>query len=433
MSKRAILHIPHSDMLNKRTIEYWIDKFSDSCRVSPTEVVLPGVGFLGPNFDSKVYRYPGYLKPGNLLPDWIRLIHKILGNETVVWASIVPGYKFLGVETVMIMDQYGHRFDQACITNPTVQKITDTFVEEMSESGLAGFAFDLTDIYPNSGSNTLKGIQNSCFCSFCAKQLELEGWQHGQRTFVGTDSNNISRFVLRLTETGADHIEARYEWIRDNDAMTLVQFAEARGFVADEDEAKSIEDAELLLKYLAIRGKVTAKSMRILGNAAREKGMLVSAILGDQYFDMTQCTDLASLIQQDAADQYWLPLIDSEFVEAHGVNAVQYFFSRGTYLVNSFFETVSDADVSIGFGVDSFITRLLRTSAMTRSNKLNPGAVLTVEFSDEYTGFVGIPLDQRDVVHFVEGLTKGTLGQVVPRHVIDQIIEQVRLSSPPTP
>lgn len=430
MTKRAILHIPHSEMLVTHPFRYWVERFENTSRIRPTEIALPAVGYLGPSFASRVHGFPSTLKHGNLLADWVQQARDVLGADIPIWASIVPAYPFLEVETVMITDQYGIRFDsQACIANPTVQKITDVFLAELIEIGIHGVAFDLTDIFPNSGSNVINNqIQNTCFCPHCLRQLESAGWKQRQRPFLG--KGNISRFVLRLTPTGADHISPRHEWIRDTDAAALVQFSEARGFV-DETSA-SIEDAEHILRYLAARGQVTANAVRRLGMPARAHGIKVAAMLGDANFDMTQCTDVASLFSAESASEFWLPSIDSETVQTKGIVAVQYLCGRGPYTLDAFFEQIGKADQSIASsGVEGFIARILRMSRiMLQANRLTAGAAFTVEWADEYSGFVGTPIGRDDAIMYIERLTSGTLGQIVPRKVIDQIIEQVKLGSP---
>lgn len=428
MSKRSILHIAHAEMLTTQSIKDWIKKFENKTRTSPTEIVLPGVVYQGPTFDSKVYNFHPKLKQGNLLPDWVRQIRQAVGNDIPIWGTIIPEYGFLGVETVMLQDQYGTRFYQACITNPTIQKITDTFIAEMAEFGLAGIAFDLTDIYPNSGSNSIIGIQNSCFCNHCIKQLEVGGWHERQRPFIGRD--NITRFVLHLTETGADHIEPFYYWLRDTDTDGLLQLSEARGFITEKE--RSVEQAEELLHYLLIRGQVTASSARKLGHIASENKLKVAIILGDAEYDMSQSTNLDLLIQSEAANEYWVPAVDAEYVQSKGALVVQYLMGRSTYVLNSLFDHIGGADMIIATsGIQLFVSRLTGfTNSVMRSNQLNPASMLAVDYSDEYSGAIGVPLDQNDIVRYIEGLTGGTLGQVVPRNIIDQIIDQVRLASP---
>jgi hypothetical protein len=430
--KRSVLHVPHSDMLASQTIGYWIDRFVKATKIRPTEVTLPGIDYRGPAFDSQVIDFPNTLEEGNLLPDWVREVRNILGDETKVWVSIVTALPFLEVETVMLRDQYGFVLDQACINNETVQKVIDTFIEEMLRYGIDGITLTLADIYPNSGSDSLQGIQNTCFCSYCLSDLKLEGWHYGIQPFL---DNNITRFALRLTETGAIPLEPRYQWIRDTDTNALIQYSRARGFLEEEFTAENSTtevDAARALQYFATRSRVVARAVRRLGETARANDKSVAVILGDEYLDMSTLTDLATLVQVEAADQYWLPAINDELLKGKGIDANQYLFARGTYTIDSFFETVASADTTIAMkGVEFFIQRLLKTSStMTRANKMNTGAILTVRLNDEYSGFVGVPISQTDVVRYVDNLTQGTFGQIVPRQVINQIIEQVKLTSP---
>ena len=425
MTKRSVLHIPSGEMLRGQTIKYWTERFQVTSRKDPTDIVLPAIDYVGPTFDSRVYPYSTRLGANNLLPNWIKQTREVLGNSLAIWAYIIPDYGFLQLETLMLQDQYDSHLSQICITNPTVQKITDVFLEEIIDFGVSGIVFDLTDIYPNSGSRAYKGIQNTCFCSYCLKQLELNEWRFKNRPFIG--NNNISRFVLQLSETGADHIEAQHEWIADLDTTSLIQLSKARGFVGDEDS--SVEDAEKLLRYFSARGKVTAQAVRRLSQVAREKNIATAVILGDEHFDMTQCTDLQSLVKEESISEYWLPAINSDNVQ--NITCLQYLYGRGGYGLKNFFEVISEADNTIAaIGAQGFIDRLVRATRTSRNNQLNPGAVLAVEFVDTYDGFVGVPISQNDFLQYIEGLTEGSLGQVVPEDVIETLIGQIRIVTP---
>ncbi|GAC1359458.1 MAG: hypothetical protein NVSMB38_43150 [Ktedonobacteraceae bacterium] len=322
----------------------------------------------------------------------------------------------------MIQDQYHVHLDQTCITNPTVQQITDEFVKEMAEFGITGVVFDLTDIYPNAKPFANRTIQVTCFSTHCLKQLELNGWKERGRSFMGNE--DISRFVLKETETGTMQIVPRYEWLAELDTNALLQFAKARDFVSEKDNA--LADAEKLLRYLAARGRVTAESMHRLVRIIKERGLNVAVVLSDEHFDMMQGTCVGFLEETKVADEYWLPDVSREFAIAKGLNTVLYLFGGATYGLNSFFELLDQAgDATImRRGIEYFIDRLLSRTARLRSNQLNPGVVFALELTDDYSGFVGVPISQDDAVLFTKQLGESPLWTVLPKEVVDLIIDR---------
>ena len=431
MPKRAVLHIPYEHTLLTQPVEYWIQRFRNVTLREPTEVVLPAISYLGPTFDSSVSGVPRILEAGNRLPDWLRQVRDILGAETPVWGSVTPSMAFMQLQTLMIRDQYGTRFhDQACLTNRVAQGVLGRLTGEMAQIGVSGAVLDCVDITPNSGTNILEGqLQNACFCNDCLTELKISGWRHGERDFIGP--GNISRLVLHLTEDGADFIDAPHAWLRDSDATALLQMSEARGFVTDKDTTRR-EEADRLLQYLRARGKVTATSIRRIGIPIREQGMRYAVILGVDRFDVSQGTDLDFLLDVEAADEYWLPGIDQAEARENSPQILAYLYRRGSYVINNLFEHIAKADETIAeVGIEAYLQRLVKLVAKAaRANRLSASTVFAVEASEEYSGFVGVPLGQEDMVRQVEQLTSGTLGQVVPPAVIEQLITSVNIAVP---
>ena len=329
----------------------------------------------------------------------------------------------------MLLDQYGTRnASQVCLTNPTTQKIANFLISEMAEMGLSGIVIDMTDILPNSGATGHVGLINNCFCSSCLKELHIAGWRYGARPFQGKNTN-ITRLILNLTPTGADHIDVPHVWLRDNDSSSLLLLAETREFITEEDTIRR-EEAEKVLDYLRARAQVTAKSLRALTQNAKERGLKVAAILGDECFDLSQGSDVQTLAKLEAADEYWLPSVD-DFSSQAGMSVLSYLYSRGSYSLNNLFEFIHDADDRIvSSGVESFIQDLLkRLSGMPSRNRLSPSGAFAIEQSENYSGIVGVPLSREDMVRQVEQLAAGTLGQVVPPSVIEQLIATVNTFS----
>ena len=432
MSRRAILQIPHEPMLFTRSVAYWIQRFESQTLRRPTEVVLPAIGYSGATFDSSVYGPPRHLEPGNRLPDWIRQARDALGSEVKVWASVLPTFESLHLESLSIRNQYGDATGQACPVNNVTQRLMESLLSELQPLSLDGYALDVTYILPNSTASTLQGLSNNCFCEYCSSALELAGWRQGPKPFIG--AGNISRLILRRSSEGkgAEHIDPVGAWIRDQDAAALLQASEARGFVTIEDVGRR-EEAERLLTYLRCRVDVTAQAVRRMTTIPRAAGQKIALILGDAELDLAQGADVGSYIRAEAADEYWLPSVPGSLVTETGCVAVAYLFGRATYFINSLFELLTGADNALGGsgGIEGFIQRLLTaTSNAGRVNGLNAGAVFAVELTDFYAGFVGVPLGPEDLVRQVEQLSAGTFGQIVPANVVAQIIESVSLAVP---
>jgi hypothetical protein len=432
-TKRAILHIPHTEMLALKPIDEWIHTFESDrfARTTPSEIVLPGVGLGGPTFKSQVHPYPHYLKPAedaksgkyvrpfDLLPEWVGQCRTI-GPEMRVWALINPVYGFLDGEYTRLLDQHGITLDDnMCITNTVIQEMTDTLIDEIVEMGVDGIVFDLTDIYPQSGSNMLVGLQNTCFCSYCLEALEAEGFREGPEMFVGP--GNPFRLLLRIDEDGTSHIPVDLRW----PVAHLVKMSQARGFV-DANEVID-QDAELLLSYIRARSRVVAQSVRRLGQRAREQEKATAVILGDKALDLTTMADIETLHRYEAVGEFWSPEVDREYALAHQVQVCAYLWSRATYAINAFFETFEKADTILAIqGVDAFLERLMTRSKRLLGNILAPGNVFTVRKAQEFQGFVGIPLGQKDHAGLVNLLSQRATGQILP----PEVLEAFRITNP---
>ena len=88
------------------------------------------------------------------------------------------------------------------------------------------------------------------------------------------------------------------------------------------------------------------------------------------------------------------------------------------------------ADLIAATGANKFLELLMRRARSFSSDRANPASVLSVELSDEYAGFVAMPLKREDILHFFEVLATRSLGQIVPPEVLEQVLERVRASTP---
>lgn len=425
--KRAILHIPHTEMLALKPIAEWAKAFASEkfARTAPTEIVLPAVGLGGPSFQSEVHPYPRYLEPPkdsktgkhirsfDLLPDWIEQCRAI-NPEMRVWAFVNPVYAFLDGEYTRLLDQHGITLDDnMCITNEVIQKMTDIFVDELVGMDIDGIVFDLTDIYPQAGSNMVVGLQNTCFCPYCLDALAAEGFHEGAELFVGPQ--NPFRLVLRVDEDGTAHIPVNPEWT----PTYLLKFSLARGFVKEDNE-QTQRDANLLLSYIQARSRVIAQSVKRLTLRAREQEKVTAAILGDKHLDLTTMTDIKTLQRYEAVNEFWTPEVDRKYVLEQQTQVCVYLWSRATYSINAFFEVFEKANRLLALtGADQFLQLLLARSKRLLGNTLAPGNVFTAEMASEFKGYVGIPLSENDHAELVNALSKRATGQILPPEILD--------------
>lgn len=432
--KRAILHIPHTEMLALKSIDEWVKAFESEkfARTTPTDIVLPAIGLGGPSFQSEVHPYPRYLEPPkdvktgrhvrsfDLLPNWIQQCRD-LNPEMRVWAFVNPVYAFLDGEYTRLLDQHGITLDNnMCITNEVIQKMTDVFMSELVEMNVDGVVFDLTDIYPQSGSNMVTGLQNTCFCPYCLDALAAEGYHEGAELFVG--SQNPFRLLLRVDEDGTSHIPVDLDW----PASHLLKMSLARGFVKEDNE-QAQQDAKLLSSYIQARSRVVAQSVKRLAQQARKQEKMTAVILGDKDLDLTTMTDMKTLHRYEAVGEFWTPEVNRKYVLEQQVQACVYLWGRATYSINAFFETFEQANTILAIqGAENFLGRLLQRSKRLLGNTLAPGNVFTARLAAEFQGFVGIPLGENDHAELVNLLSKRATGQILP----PQILDAFRITTP---
>ncbi len=422
--KRSVCHLPSGVMLNLYPVSHWIKRFQEFTRRTPGEIVLPGVGFSGPLYDSAVHPYPTNLNKEYLLPNWVREARENLGDEGVVWASILVDCGFLDNEALWLRNQFLDDLPQLCITNPVGQSVLRDFITEISDlGGIDGIVLDVTDAYPNSGSNLYKGISAHCFCDHCMDAMRKNGLKETRDAFVGEEG--LLRFVLKVQEDGTSHIDPPQQWIDQFDAKSLIAYAFARDFIAG--EGVDIEkQATRLLKYLDARVKVTAGAIKAVLSECKDRNMRSAVVLGSASADLTQMVTLSALDRATSAGEYWVP--DAPDKQSFGGNwqALQFLAERSTYLFNNFFEAVENEEEQVVYSREGFLERLLRTSLRLRGNTLGAGSVYVVDKLPQYGGFVAVPLGTDDHLDLVKRLSTQVTGTVLPQ----EILENFRIGNP---
>lgn len=422
--KRSICCLPSGEMLRLQPVSHWVTRFKDMSRRTPTEIMLPAVGFSGPLYDSAVSSIPARYPIDNRLPQWISQARESLGDQGVVWGSILIEGSFLNSESLCLRNQLDDTLGQVCMVNPTSRDIYVDLISEVINLGVDGIVLDIVDAYPNTGTEGHLGISAHCFCEYCLDELRIKGFHEPVQSFIGNEG--LLRLVLRNESDGSAHIDPPHVWIDQLNATSLVAKAVAQKFV--EGDAVALEkDAIRLLKYLKVRVDVTAEAVRAILKVCRDENRRSAVILGSAACDMSQLTTLQAMDKAKAADEFWLPDAPSRKSSPGTWRAVQFLAARSTYYTNAFMETVEDANRRlIVLGIDRFLTTLSRTSRTLMHNKLTSAGAYTTEKTEQYSGFAGVPLDQENHLAMIDRLTRESTGQVLPR----QLLEKFRIASP---
>jgi hypothetical protein len=414
--KRSICYIPSGEMLRFKPVSYWLGRFPDFTRRSATEVVLPAVGYSGPLFESRVQPVPPTYRGQDLLPQWVREARDLLGEAGTVWGNFIVEGGFLDNPALWQRNQYDQDMSQVCITHPAVRGVMHELISEAIETGLDGIVLDVTDAYPNAGSDAYQGISAHCFCGYCFEAMRLKGLREPREAFIGDDS--ILRLVLRVDSDGTSHIDPPQTWIDQRDSSALVALSLARRFV--EGDRQDLESQAMrLLAYLRARVAVTADSIRAVLAPCRDANKRTAVVLGSADCDWAQMVTLEAACEAASADEYWLPDPPGPRVDK-GVQLVQFLAGRSTYSLNSFFDAVETAGSKmILMGMNDFLALLMSVSKRLMNNRLSPGAAYIVEnHLPEFAGFAGVPLGQQDHLDIIERLTEEVTGVVLPTELL---------------
>jgi hypothetical protein len=403
-------------MLRHQPLSQWVERFKQHGRMTPTDIVLPAVGYTGPTFSSRLQPAPTGLGSGDPFRRWVAEAREFLGDRTTVWANVILDFTFLESEHLTVCNQYGDHLSQTCITNPVSQAILGEVLEEVLDSGVDGLVLDAVDILPNAQVRNMADVSVTCFCDSCLDALRENGFNSRLDRFMGLSS--IFSLVLKTTETGTDHIDPSRELIEQRDARTLVSTALARGFVNGE-EGELLDRATALLQYCEARGKVTASSLRKLTSVCQAKERRSAVILGSVQFDQSQQVTVEDISLANAADEVWV--CDAGSSKTYDIPLLCYLAARSSYSINAFFEVVETAnEVITSASLDSFLGRLAHTSKRLGANRFTAASAYVAHHSPNYVGFVGVPLFQDDHLAIVESLTTEVTGGALPTHILDQ-------------
>jgi hypothetical protein len=431
MTKRAVCLIPSGEMLRGESAKYWAEQFLKFSRRTATEIVLPAIRPKGPLFESAVQPVSPVYGERAPFSKWVRDAREVLGENGIVWALIYVSCEFLDNNALWQINQYGGELTQVCLVNPVVQEVFHDLISEIASTGVDGIALDLTDAYPNSGSDSYNGIQAHCFCRYCLDGLAANGWVGKQKLFEGPDS--LLRYVLKNTETGTAHIDPSWETIETRNALSVLSLSVARNFCSpdgpegSESWIAAEKEVDNLLRYLGARNSLIASALRSINQATSRESKRSAIILGSTDLDMSQMCTLDGLHKHQAAEEYWVPDAAAPSGDGDPAQVLQFLSGRSGYYQNAFFEWIEGAeDRLILMGLDPFLSNLLGRSKQLMNNKLAPGPAYVVEKLQQYSGFVGIPLGTDDHLAIVERLTREVTGQVIPQ----KMLEQFRIGNP---
>lgn len=416
--KRAIAVLPAYDLLVDRSPQDWFKRFHEMSGVWPTDVALPGITNQGATFESDHVDEHRLIKPESRLETWIKELRD--HNEDLrIWFLINPNYESIWNELMVIVDQWGEVVSgHACLSKPLVLKTTEAIIGELQALAPDGIVFDLTDVYPNTGSTlyqkesagdeTAAGLQNTCFCDECVAGLGKHGWNSGGANFR-SGKLRLARFLLQSTPTGTSHIDVKQSWIDGQKEDLLLQYARERAFVEEEGDEEETDrqrvEAQEVLRYLGARGKFTAQAVRNLCRCVDDANLRFALILGDADFDLAQNTSLTYLARAEAADEYWVPLSQMYSIPEGEANVVQFLGLRGTYYCNSLFEDIWHILNSRNDDITENEARLRRTAGRIRGDGtlwgLSKGGAKVASMSEETRGFAGVPFEREDIAGLI--------------------------------
>jgi hypothetical protein len=442
---RSVCVIPGVEAMVHHDLEHWITAFEDRSGKTPTDVVLPAFTTTGASYESQYALPVQKLGENNLLRNWIGTLRADLEGART-WALIHLQLGPLANNMNSLRDQWNQPvYDSCCIINPQVRSMLQTIFREVREIGVDGIAVDITDIFPNSTSSRYplrknadsdkQPLQNSCFCRDCLDELSRGGWKDGVSRFTSINGN-ISRFVLRPLSRrwgGADPLVVQDAWIDKLDGEKLVDFAYTRSFVeidGPDERQKAIKDAADLLRYMAVRSKVTAQAIKKLRTAAEQESLTMAVLLGSSLYDQSQNVNLSTLLRLSCADEYWAESFEPEHYmpSSNGTDEspalLRVMSARGTYYVNALFEYLDAVTKLKSFDVeDPVLTRFIEAgAALDTRDELSRGQCAQIPQFKGMDGFVGVPFKTADLIDLVKMMaTTGSLADSVKNGVLPRM------------
>lgn len=410
---QTVLDIPDSVMLSVETLEAHVSTFCNLLMLDkPNVICLPLIDFGGANYPSRYLGQNSGPWASFELTEYARQV-KDMGCK--LYLSIIPYMQFIKTESIRNRTQLGRVGTNACLSNPTTQRVLKACIDEAVEllktqdTIVDGIVLDICDL---NGSGARDGrITLTCFCQHCTSVLSRLG-KFDYRIF--SSHPNPINLALRETETGVRNFNID---LRRLDPALLVELSKDN-LVFDESmfenddteqtttsESKQLSWARKVLEYAEARSKVTAHGVSAISEHCSNKGIKFIVAIGRPSFDWTVGTDLWHLA--GIANEVWL---DTEDLTANDIpsdmSVYHYLNSRGRYIVSNFFEAVADMEqlFPMATGTDERdLERALRVvdrrvGQARGSNHLSRANAAVIELQDWFSGYVGVTLTEQVVL-----------------------------------
>ncbi len=222
---KVVMDIPDSLLLTVAEISELKGIFKKRLRREPDVVVLPALGFWGASFESEYFdQYipqivqlssnpnSKNIKNSSLIKHDLETLINITRQQlpnAEIYLSINMAFEFLQSEYTCTYDQSNRSSAQACIVNPSVNKILKNFIDELVTTfDTQGIVLDLVDINPQSGDEKSKSVRIHCFCSHCSERLAPFGIS--KEDFQ--DVPNALNLALEPTDTGMTYLSIDPNW-----------------------------------------------------------------------------------------------------------------------------------------------------------------------------------------------------------------------------
>jgi hypothetical protein len=401
MTKKLIMDIPDALLLTVAEISELKAIFKKRLRQEPDVVVLPALGFWGASFESdyfdqsvpKVVQTDGTKTRGISVHDLQTLIditHQEL-PKAEIYLSFNMAFEFLQSEYTCTYDQYGQSSSQACIVNPSVNKILKKFIDEVvSRFNPDGLVLDLVDINPQSGDEKTNSVKLHCFCSHCSEKLSL--LSISKHDFI--DTPNALNLVLKPTSSGMSYVSIDPTWKRPEDVIIASQSKKIYDEAVVKDSARGW--ATKILGYVKARSSLTAEAVQALLKDV-PPSVKKAIIVDGARFEWT--SGISPFALKDIVDQVWMQVETFTGQAPEGVEFYHYMFTRARYTLDAFFNILSDRRLLAAASVDEEIFGRIREQAQSRAlkvmsaNQLNLAGLNVATENDLISGIVGVPLD----------------------------------------
>lgn len=401
------MDIPDSLLLTVAEISELKGIFKKRLRREPDVVVLPALGFWGASFESEYFdQYipqivqlssnpnSKNIKNSSLIKHDLETLINITRQQlpnAEIYLSINMAFEFLQSEYTCTYDQYDRSSAQACIVNPSVNKILKNFIDELVTTfDTQGIVLDLVDINPQSGDEKSKSVRIHCFCSHCSERLAPFGIS--KEDFQ--DVPNALNLALEPTDTGMTYLSIDPNWKKPEHLIAASKSKK----IYDENLVKEFEKAwaTKIIGYASARSQVTAQA---IANLLKDVPSSVkkAIILDGSRFEWT--SGISPAFIKDIVDQVWMQVETFTDKPPEGVELYHYMFNRARYTLDAFFNILSDRDQMASASVNEAFLIQIREQAQSRAlkvmraNQLNLAGLNVAAENSLISGIVGVPFD----------------------------------------